>query len=227
MGFQEEAGMATRKTSRSKTKKLGRTTSILGDAGWIEIFASLTMARLLAILLTHADKTFYQKELAEALDTGLYTVQRELARLEKAGLVMRMPSGNRVYYKTNRNHPAFEDLKRVIVKTLGLGRALREALAPLSDRVRVAFIYGSFACGEETEESDMDLLLVGDLSLRDASAVLGAAGRELGREFNAVVYLPDEFKTKVAKGHHFATEVLKGKKIYLIGDEREIEKIIK
>jgi predicted nucleotidyltransferase len=157
--------------------------------------------------------------LADGAGTGLYAVQRELVRLEKAGLVIRTPRGNRVYYRANRSHPAFEDLKRVILKTIGLGDALRAALAPLADRVRVAFIYGSLARGEETAGSDIDLLLVGDLTLREASAVLGPAGRDLGREFNATVYPPEEFRTKAREGHHFISAVLKGEKIYLIGDE--------
>jgi len=163
--------------------------------------------------------------LADAAGAGLYTVQRELARLEKLGLAVRMPRGNRVYYRANRRHPVFEDLRRVILKTLGLGEALRTAAASLSGRVRVAFIYGSFARGEEKEGSDVDVLLVGNLSLREASAVLGPAGRALGLELNPTVYPPDEFRAKVAAGRHFIAEVLKGEKIFLIGDEHELEGI--
>jgi len=208
---------------KKTTKSVGRSTNILGTAPLADLFASPTLARLLAIVLTHAGKDFYQKELAEATGAGLYTVQRELARLEKAELVTRTPRGNRVYYRANRDHPAFEDLKRVVLKTVGLGEALRSALSPLADRVRVAFVYGSFARGEETTESDIDLLLVGDLSLREASAVLGPVGRDLGRELNPTVYPPEEFKAKASQGHHFITAVLKGEKIYLIGDEHELK----
>jgi predicted nucleotidyltransferase len=222
----EGQNMRAKKKPKKTTKIFGRSTKNLGDRGWVGLFASPTMARLLTVFLTHAEKDFYQKELAEATGAGLYTVQRELARLDKAGLVTRMPRGNRVYYRANRAHPAFEDLKRAILKTSGLGEALRAALASLADRVRVAFIYGSFARGEEKAGSDIDILLVGDLSLREASTVLGPAGRELGREFNPAVYPPDEFKTKVAEGHPFLTELLKGEKIYLVGDEHEIESIV-
>jgi predicted nucleotidyltransferase len=91
--------------------------------------------------------------------------------------------------------------------------------------VRVAFIYGSLARGEETAGSDIDLLLVGDLTLREASAVLGPVGRDLGREFNATVYPPEEFKTKAKEGHPFISEVLRGEKIFLIGDEIDLKGI--
>jgi predicted nucleotidyltransferase len=208
------------------TKTVGRTTKTVGDTGWSVLFASRTLARLLTVFLAHADKDFYQKELADKTGAGLYAVQRELARLEKTGLVFRTPRGNRVYYRANRKHPAFEDLKRVVLKTMGLGEALRSALAPLAGRVRVAFIHGSFARGEEIPESDMDVLLVGNLSLREVSAILGPVGRELGREFNPTVYTPGEFRAKAREGHHFVAELLKSEKIYLIGDGHEIERIV-
>jgi len=208
---------------RKTTKTIGRMTKSIGDGGWEGLFASRTLARLLTTLLTRPDTAFYQKELVNDARTGLYAVQRELARLERAGLVVKTPRGNRVYYRANRSHPAFEDLKRVILKTMGLGHALRAALTPLANRVRVAFIYGSLARGEERAGSDIDLLLVGELTLRDASAVLGPVGRNLGREFNATVYTPEEFRTKATEGHHFISAVLKGEKIYLIGDEIDLK----
>jgi len=211
--------------AKKTTNLVSRTTKVIGDRDWAGLFASRTLARLLTTFLTHTEKDFYQKELADAAGAGLYTVQRELARLEKLGLATRMPRGNRVYYRANRKNHVFEDLRRVILKTTGLGETLRAALVSLNDRVRVAFIYGSFARGEEKEESDIDVLLVGDLSLREVCAVLGPAGREVGREFNPTVYPPDEFKAKVTEGHHFIAEVLRGKKIFLIGDERELEGI--
>lgn len=146
-----------------------------------------------------------------------------MARLEKAGLVVKTPRGNRAYYQANRGHPAFEDLKRVILKTFGLGDAIRAALAPAADRVRVALVYGSFARDEETAASDIDLLLIGDLTLRDVANLLGPVARRLGREFNPTVYPPEEFRRKAKEGHHFVTEILRGEKVFLIGNEDELE----
>lgn len=214
------------KSVRQKTQTIGESTKILGDSGWQDLFASRTLALLLTTFLTHPEATFYQRELVDAAGTRLYTVQRALIRLEKVGLIIRTPRGNRVYYQANRRHPAFEDLKRVILKTMGLGDALRRALAPLAGRVCFAFVYGSFACGEETAESDIDLLLVGDLKLREAAALLGPVGRELGRELNPVAYPTAEFKSKAQEGHHFITEVMKGGKIFLIGDEDDLRRVV-
>jgi hypothetical protein len=67
---------------RKTTKTIGRMTKSIGDGGWAGLFASRTLARLPTTLLTRPETAFYQKELADAGGTGLYAVQRELARLE-------------------------------------------------------------------------------------------------------------------------------------------------
>lgn len=186
------------------------------------MFASDTLVALLRVLLLRPEAAFYQRELADAAGTGLFAVQRELARLERAGLVVRTPRGNRIYYTADRRHPAFEDLKRVVVKTVGLGDALRAALAALTGRVRAAFLYGSAAAGREAAGSDLDLMIVGDLTSSEAAAVLGPVARTLGRELNPAVYPLAEFRKKAREGHHFISAVLKGPKIFLVGGEDDL-----
>ncbi len=207
------------------TNRIGRFTNAVGSNGWAQLFASDTLVALLRVFLLNPENAFYQRELADAARTGLYAVQQELARLERVGLVVKAPRGNRAYYRADRSHPAFEDLKRVVIKTVGLGDALRTALAPLKDRVRVAFVYGSYAKGQETAGSDIDLLLIGRVTAREAATFLGSVGRDLGREFNAVVYSPDEFSRKSREGQHFITEVLKGPKVFLVGSQHELARL--
>lgn len=218
--------MKNRGSIKKTTKNIGEFTKNIGDSPWIDLFTSKTLARLLTFFLTRPDESFYQKELMDNTKASLYVVQRELKRLEKAELIKKEPRGNRVYYSANRKHPAFDDLKRVIIKTLWIGEFLRLVLSPLNNRVKFAFIYGSFARSEETLESDIDLLIVGDLKLKEASSVLGPVSRELGREFNPVIYTPDEFQERLKKRNHFITEVIKGKKIFLIGNENDIKEFV-
>jgi predicted nucleotidyltransferase len=153
-------------------------------------------------------------------------VQRALKRIEHAGLVTKARRGNMVYYQAEMMHPAFEDLKRAFIKTVALGDALREALAPLSDKVKLAFIFGSLAQGKENARSDIDLFLVGGVSLREATKLLGSFVAELGREFNPVVYPLEEFKKKAKERHHFIADVMRGPKIWLIGSEDELAQVV-
>ncbi|MGD0110464.1 MAG: nucleotidyltransferase domain-containing protein [Armatimonadota bacterium] len=198
---------------------------MIGENSLAELFASETLVALLRVLLLRADESFYQRELADASGARLYLVQRELGRLERTGLISKTARGNRVYYQVNRGHPALEDLKRVFLKTIALGDALRSAVSPLSNRVQVAFVYGSYASGQERAASDLDLFLIGELTSREAAAVLGPVGRDLGRELNTAVYPPAEFRRKAREGNHFIAEMLKGPKVFLIGDEHALAEL--
>lgn len=211
---------------RRTTNDVGRSTKSIGDSGWSGLFASRTLARLLTVFASHPDATYYQRELAELAGSGLYPVQRELARLTRAGLIERTPRGNRVYYRANVRHAAFGDLKPLVLKTFGLGDALRAALAPLAARVYVALVFGSLARGEETSDSDIDLLLVGTVTSREAAAAIGPVGRAFGREANLAVYPPQEFRRKAGEGHRFVTEILGSDRIFLIGDADELGRLV-
>jgi predicted nucleotidyltransferase len=173
----------------------------------------------------HPETAFYQSELAEKTGNTLLQVQRALRRIEAAGLVSRTRRGNRVYYAAERQHPVFEDLKRIALKTVGLGDALREALKPFQDKVRLAFIFGSFATGTEVAVSDVDLLLVGDLTSRQAARALGPLGRELSREFNPVIFPAREFRQKAKRGNRFIRELVAGPKIWLMGTTDDLAEL--
>ena len=186
------------------------------------LFPNPAMLDILALLLLHPDRQFYQREIAERTQTTVLQVQRALKRIQDAGLVVKVRRGNRAYYNACREHPVYEDLKRMLLKTVGLGDRLRAALKPLEAQVRMAFIYGSVASGEEGAASDVDLMLVGELSSRQAAEILGPVGRDLGREFNPTIYPEEEFRTKARGGNQFVRDVISGSKIWLIGDEHEL-----
>jgi predicted nucleotidyltransferase len=178
--------------SASTTNRSQSTTKRSQLSALAELFPNPALVKVLSLFLLHPEEEFYQRGVAETTGNALLQVQRALKRIERAGLVTKTKRGNMVYYKADRMHPAFEDLKRVFLKTVALGDVLREALAPLVEKVKLAFIFGSIAQGRETAQSDIDLFLVGELSLRETTKILGPVTSEIGREFNPVVYPPDE-----------------------------------
>jgi predicted nucleotidyltransferase len=180
---------------------------------------------VLALLFAHSDEAFYLRQIARTSGCGLGPVQRELRKLAGAGIIRRTVRGRQVYFQANPECPFFPELKTLIIKTAGVGDILRNALAAIAGRINIAFIFGSLAKGEEGPRSDVDLLVVGDLKYSDVVAKLQSAQRILGREVNPTVYPLREFKAKVRANHHFLTSVLKGPKIYLVGDENELERM--
>ncbi len=193
---------------------------------FIKLFSNPTLANVLVIFVSHPETEMYQSSIVESTHKALMQVQRALKRLEETGLIIKIRSGNRVYYKANRTHPAFEDIKRALFKTVIIGDVLRKSLASLHNKIQFGFIYGSMARAEETSTSDIDLLLIGDLSLRDIATVLGSIRHELEREVNPTVYSIKEFKRMLKDGNVFIKDVIKKPKIWLIGDEGEFTKMV-
>ncbi len=177
---------------------------------------------VLALLFSHTDQTFYLREIARAVGTGHGAVQRELAQLLEAGLITRFRRGREVFYQANRASPIFPELRGLIVKTVGMADVLREALAPLAERVRVAFIYGSFAKGEEIAESDVDVMIVGEVGFGEIVSALRSTEDKLGREVNPSVFATDEWRKRVVSSDHFITTILREEKLFLIGDEQDL-----
>ena len=152
-------------------------------------------------------------------------MQRELAQLTEAGLIRRWQSGHQVYFQANSDSPVFKELKNLIAKTAGAAEAIREALLPLSDRISLAFVYGSVARGEETQQSDVDVLIVGHISFAEAVKALRMAQERLERDVNPTVYPLAEFRSRLAEQHYFIREVLSGPKIFIVGDGDELERL--
>lgn len=184
-----------------------------------------TRLSILALLYGKVDRQFYLSEIVRAVGGGRGAVQRELKRLTDAGLLRRAVRGNQVYFQANSDCPVFADLKGLIVKTAGVVDVLRAALAPLGKRIHVAFIYGSIVRGEETADSDVDLLIVGEVTLFDVVSALASAQEMLRREVNPSIYPAEEVREKVDDGDHFFTTVMASPKLFVIGDEDKLGRL--
>jgi predicted nucleotidyltransferase len=184
-----------------------------------------TRKSILGFLYGHAEEQFYLREIARKAETGLGATQREPAQLTGAELIHRVRRGNQVYYQANRKNPIFVELKSILAKTSGIRDILHEALSSLEDRIKLAFVYGSIARGEEKASSDVDLMIVGEVAFADVVAALAEIDSKLGREVNPTVYGPGEFREKLAAKNHFLSTVAKEKKLFVIGDEREFRRL--
>ncbi len=152
-------------------------------------------------------------------------LQRELEQLSLAGIVTRSQLGNQVFYQANAASPIFPEIRSLVAKTIGVISVLRSALQKISAQIRIAFIYGSVARQEETAKSDIDVMIVGDVSFDDVISHLREAQTTLGREINPTTYSVREFKTKLASGNHFLNSVVNEKKLFIIGSEDELRKL--
>jgi predicted nucleotidyltransferase len=186
--------------------------------GLSDILLGKARGAILGLLYSRADEALYLRQIVRASGYGLGPVQRELKLLTDAGIIRRTVQGRQVYFQANADSPIFPELKSLITKTVGIGDVLRNSLAALAKDIRIACIYGSFARGEEGRQSDIDVLVIGDVSFSDVAVSLQSAEKLLGREVNPTVHSSLEFRKRMRAKDHFLTSVIDGRKIFLIGD---------
>jgi predicted nucleotidyltransferase len=186
-----------------------------------------TRRLILAMLYTNSDEQFYLRRIARETGGGLGPVQRELKLLTNAGIVTQQYMDNHVYYQANQNCPIYHELKGIVVKTAGLTDILRFAFEPIADRIEAAFIYGSFASGNENRRSDVDLIILGPVSFAEISAALAGAQEKLQREINFAVYSEEEFKKRLKIKDHFIKSLMENPRIFIISNNDELTRLVK
>jgi predicted nucleotidyltransferase len=187
----------------------------------VEILFGAYRRQILALLLLHPDESFYVREIGRLTGVPAGSLHRELKLLSDAGLLLRSVAGNQVRYQVDRACPIQEELAGIFRKTAGLADVLREALAPIAGKIRVAFIFGSMAQGKERVTSDVDVLVVGSASFAAVVEALSHAGKRLRRSVNPVVMTKAAFEAKLASGDRFVARVAREPKIFLVGDGGE------
>ncbi len=182
-----------------------------------------TQQRVLGVLFGQPERSFYASELIRRAGTGSGAAQRELARLERGGLVTARRVGHQKHYQANSDSPLFAELRAIILKTVGLVEPLRNALVSISSGIKAAFIYGSVAKESDRSQSDIDLMVISDsLTYGEVFGALEPVGRTLGREINPTVYTTSEFSKRVRGKNAFVTRILAQPKVWLIGSEHDV-----
>jgi len=202
------------------------TKSIQNDPILDALFTSQARVEVLKLFFLRSSSRHYLREISSLTDQPVRAIQRELARLEKAGLLVSSVDGNRKYFEANRQSPVFSEVRALMVKTAGIGDELKKILQERSDAIRSAFIFGSFARGSETTTSDIDLMAIGDITSRELSRLLAPLKEQLDREMNSVTIQVDEFRENVVHEDSFTLSILDEPKIYLIGDDDELQALV-
>jgi len=186
-----------------------------------KLFGSDARVKVLSLFMLNAGNEYYLREIAQETSLAIRSVQRTVEDLTEIGILQREKRGNSVYFRLRDDVPILSELKAIFLKTVGLGALLRQMLAEQKG-IEIAFIYGSVAKGEE-EASDIDVAIIGDLSSRQLTSELVKLEREIGREINATVFTPIEWRSRGEKRDHFVRTLIQEPKIFLIGDNGDLE----
>lgn len=184
------------------------------------LFHSEVRAEMLRLLLGLRRREMYRAEIIGQTRFAQRSVEEELEKLVRLELVTTRKDGNRRYYVANQAHPLHPELHAIVLKTVGLRDVLADVLP--ARRIEVAFVFGSVAAGGERAESDLDLMIVGDVAHRTVASGLRSAGERIGREINPHFYPVEEFRRRLARGDHFLGDVMAKPKLFIVGGEHEL-----
>jgi predicted nucleotidyltransferase len=187
-----------------------------------EILSSKIRAEIFRNLFGIApDTALYMREIERRTGFVIGTVQTELKKLQRLDIISRVKDGNRVYYRANIVHPLYPNIRELVLKTSGLADVIKHAIDN-EKGIRVAFVFGSFARQEEKANSDVDLMVVGDIGLRKLTGLLMDVAGKVGREINPHIFSEKEFIKRKTGQDHFLNQVLESPKIFIIGTENDL-----
>ncbi len=187
------------------------------------LLSSRTRAEVFTLLFGLNPDELHIREISRRAQLSEASVRQELRNLKSMGLVRSRRDGNRLYYSAMQEHPLYADIQRIVLKTSGLVDVLREAL--VGPGIDAAFIFGSIASGMETGHSDVDLMVLGDLAMRDLSGRLSGVSEKVGREINPHVMTADEYFRRRKVNDHFAVNVIGGPRWFIVGSEDELDEM--
>jgi len=187
-----------------------------------EILSSKIRAEIFRNLFgVKSEAALHMREIERRTGFAIGTVQKELHKLQRLDIITRLRDGNRVYYRANTVHPLYPDIRNIVLQTSGLADVIKNALGN-EKGIKVAFVFGSFARQEEKANSDVDLMVGGDIGLRKLTALLMDVSGKIGREINPHIFSEKEFVKRKKGRDHFLNQVLESPKIFIIGTENDL-----
>jgi len=188
-----------------------------------KLFTSKTRTGILKTFLFNPEVEFHLRQLSREIKITPIYVKKELENLKKINLVIESKKGNLNLFKINKKSPLFNELKSIFFKTEFLAEIIKEIID--KNEIDFAFIYGSFAKGVESKDSDIDLFVVGGIKEDKLIEIIHKIEERTSREINYILWDRDTFVIR-AKKHHLINEISKNPIIMLVGDENELRKII-
>lgn len=186
-----------------------------------DLIISRVRIKLLTIFLSSPGKIIHVRELVRQSKEEINAVRRELAHMEKAGMVSKEHRANRLYYSFRKDYPLYFDLLELITKTMGLGGAILKYRNKLG-RIKMAMLSGKFARNIPGSAEKVDLLIVGNIVIPEVAALVREVELHRGREIFFTPMTEEEFAFRKKKKDPFILGILEGSRVMVIGDEEEL-----
>lgn len=183
-------------------------------------FASPAMARLLLYFALHPEEPLHIRELFRRTGLGMASLQKELGRFHRLGILEKERDGRRLAYRLNLASERWRALRSLVRQLAAPSEVLREAFAGVPG-VEAAFVFGSEARGDTRADSDVDLFVVADdQASRAVRDPLSEAESLIGRDVDVITYAPDALRERMRTGNPFLQRVGREPKQWIVGGPR-------
>ncbi len=187
-----------------------------------DIIISRVRVKVLTLFLSHPGVIFHVRDIVRKVDEEINAVRRELAHMEKAGMVSKEQRANRLFYSFRKDYPLYYELMELIAKASGLGADIIKQKAKLG-KIKFVTVSGRYLRGlAKKSQTDVDLLVVGNVVLPELSQIIKAEEVRREREINYTVMTEEEFTFRKSRRDPFVLSIVTGSRVMIVGDEEEL-----
>ncbi len=186
-----------------------------------ELIISKVRVKLLSLLLTAQEPLLHVREIVRRTGEEINAVRRELAHMEKAGMVSSEWRANRRRYHFRKDYLFYPQLLEFVVKSTGLGGTIIKNKGKLG-RIKYAMIATRYVKNLPPDKDNVDLLIVGQIVSPEIQAIVSDEEAKKGNEINYSYMDEPEFNFRVKRRDPFILKVITQPKIMLLGDEEEL-----
>lgn len=186
-----------------------------------DLIISRVRVKILCLFFLAPGKIFHVRDIVRRTNEEINAVRRELAHLEKSGIMSKERRANRLFYFLRKDYSLYYDLLELIVKCYGLGGELLKKKSKIG-KVKFAMISGKYARNNIRHTNDVDLLIVGKVVLPEISQIIRQEELKREKEINYTVMSEEEFVFRKRRRDPFVLGILQGARIMIIGDEEEL-----
>jgi len=184
-----------------------------------DIITSKVRIKILELFFGQPDEMYHVRGIVRETKEEINAVRRELARMEKAGILKKESRGNRIYYWVNSDYPMYGDLISLVAKTMGLGAEIIASKKKMGNPSFVMFSGNFVRRKTRRNEDDVEILVVGNIVLPELATLIRVEESKRGQEVNYTVMSREEFDFRKKRRDPFLLRILAGSRVMIIGDE--------
>ncbi len=181
-----------------------------------KLFISKVRVSILSQYMANLNASFHVRGLVRVLNEEINAVRRELLNLESAGILKSKKDGNKLVYKIDTSCPILWELRSMFFKESPIGEKLHEAISTV-EGVQLVVLTESFIKQKYENNTDVDLLFIGDMKIRELSSAMSKIEKELEREIRFSAIKKEDFDFARKKKEPFLMNILEKDKIIMFG----------